>query len=87
VCVSIVVLRFKAPLMARPFRTPGIYFGGRLPIVPALGVAFNLTMMISLGKANWIRLVVWLAIGMFVYFLYSIRHSKVQALPDSTTGM
>jgi len=80
VCASIVVLRFTAPDQPRPFRTPGIYFGGKLPIVPALGVAFNLTMMISLGKANWIRLVVWLIIGMFVYFLYSIKHSKVQQL-------
>jgi len=87
VCISIVVLRFTAPDQPRPFRTPGIYFGGKLPVVPILGVAFNLTMMISLGKANWIRLVVWLFIGMFVYFLYSIKHSKVQMLPDSTRGM
>jgi len=87
VCASIVVLRFKAPDQPRPFRTPGIYFGGWLPIVPVLGIAFNLTMMISLGKANWIRLVVWLAIGMVVYFLYSIKHSKVQALPVETKGM
>jgi APA family basic amino acid/polyamine antiporter len=87
VCVSIVVLRFTAPDQPRPFRTPGIYFGGKLPIVPALGVAFNLTMMISLGRANWIRLVVWLALGLIVYFLYSVKHSKVQALPSSTEGM
>ena len=87
VCASIVVLRFKAPDQPRPFRTPGIYFGGWLPIVPALGVAFNLTMMVSLGKANWIRLIVWLAIGMGVYFLYSIKHSRVQALPVETKGM
>jgi APA family basic amino acid/polyamine antiporter len=87
VCVSIVVLRFTAPDQPRPFRTPGIYFGGKLPIVPALGVAFNLTMMISLGRTNWIRLVVWLALGLIVYFLYSVRHSKVQALPSSTQGM
>jgi APA family basic amino acid/polyamine antiporter len=86
VCVSIVVLRFTAPDQPRPFRTPGIYFGGKLPVVPALGVAFNLTMMISLGKANWIRLVVWLAIGMIVYFMYSIKHSKVQALPRASEG-
>jgi APA family basic amino acid/polyamine antiporter len=87
VCVSIVVLRFTAPDQPRPFRTPGIYFGGKLPIVPALGVTFNLTMMISLGRANWIRLVVWLALGLIVYFLYSVKHSKVQALPSSTQGM
>jgi basic amino acid/polyamine antiporter, APA family len=80
VCASIVVLRFTNPDQPRPFRTPGIYFGGKLPIVPILGVAFNLTMMLSLGIANWVRLVVWLAIGMFVYFLYSIKHSKVQKL-------
>jgi APA family basic amino acid/polyamine antiporter len=86
VCVSIVVLRFTAPHQPRPFRTPGIYFGGKLPIVPILGVAFNLTMMLSLGRANWIRLVVWLAIGLIVYFLYSVKHSKVQALPDAAEG-
>ena len=86
VCVSIVVLRFTAPHQPRPFRTPGIYFGGKLPVVPILGVAFNLTMMVSLGRANWIRLVVWLAIGLFVYFLYSVKHSKVQALPDAAEG-
>jgi APA family basic amino acid/polyamine antiporter len=44
-------------------------------------------MMISLGRANWIRLVVWLALGLLVYFFYSVRHSKVQALPSSTQGM
>jgi APA family basic amino acid/polyamine antiporter len=87
VCISIVVLRFTAPDQPRPFRTPGIYFGGKLPIIPVLGVAFNLTMMISLGRANWIRLVVWLALGLLVYFFYSVRHSKVQALPSSTQGM
>ena len=86
VCVSIVVLRFTAPHQPRPFRTPGIYFGGKLPIVPILGVAFNLTMMISLGRANWIRLVVWLAIGLVIYFTYSIRHSKVQKLPRVAEG-
>ncbi len=81
VCVSVMVLRFTASDQPRPFRTPGIYFGGKLPVVPILGVAFKATMMISLGLANWIRLIVWLIIGMFVYFLYSVKHSKVQALP------
>ena len=36
--------------------------------------------MYSLGRVNWIRLIVWLIIGMFVYFLYSLKHSKVQKL-------
>jgi APA family basic amino acid/polyamine antiporter len=37
-------------------------------------------MMIKLGKWNWIRLVAWLAIGLVVYFSYSVKHSRVQAL-------
>ena len=43
VCVSVMVLRFTAPDQPRPFRTPGIYFGGKLPVVPILGVAFKST--------------------------------------------
>jgi APA family basic amino acid/polyamine antiporter len=35
---------------------------------------------------NWVRLIVWLIIGLIVYFLYSVRHSKVQALPDAAEG-
>jgi APA family basic amino acid/polyamine antiporter len=41
-------------------------------------------MMIRLGKWNWIRLVLWLAIGLVVYFTYSIKHSKVQALEGNS---
>jgi APA family basic amino acid/polyamine antiporter len=87
VCASIIVLRFKAPAHPRPFRTPGIYFGGRLPIVPVIGILANGYLMYSLGIGNWIRLIGWLIVGLFVYFFYSVKHSKVQALPDSTQGM
>jgi basic amino acid/polyamine antiporter, APA family len=80
VCASVTVLRFTAPNQPRPFRTPGIYFGGRLPIVPALGILVNGYLMYSLGTANWIRLIVWLIIGLCVYFTYSVKHSKVQKL-------
>jgi APA family basic amino acid/polyamine antiporter len=84
VCIAITILRFKEPNQPRPFKTPGIYFGGKLPVVPALGVAFNGYMMYTLGAANWIRLFVWLAIGLVIYFFYSVKHSKVQALPPGT---
>jgi APA family basic amino acid/polyamine antiporter len=84
VCIAITILRFKEPDHPRPFHTPGIYFGGKLPVVPALGVLFNGYMMYTLGYENWIRLVVWLIIGLFIYFLYSVKHSKVQALPPGT---
>jgi APA family basic amino acid/polyamine antiporter len=72
VCVSIMVLRYTDPDKSRPFRTPWV------PLVPILGVLFNGYMMIKLGRLNWIRLVVWLAIGLVVYFTYGQKHSRVQ---------
>jgi APA family basic amino acid/polyamine antiporter len=72
VCISIVVLRYTDPEKSRPFRTPWV------PLIPILGVLFNGYMMIKLGRLNWIRLVVWLAIGLVVYFTYGQKHSRVQ---------
>jgi APA family basic amino acid/polyamine antiporter len=72
VCVSIIVLRRTDPEKVRPFRTPWV------PLVPILGVLFNGYMMIKLGALNWIRLFVWLAIGLVVYFTYGQKHSRVQ---------
>jgi APA family basic amino acid/polyamine antiporter len=72
VCISIMVLRRTDPNRARPFRTPLV------PLVPILGILFNGYMMYKLGIWNWVRLIVWLIIGLFVYFLYSRNHSKVQ---------
>jgi APA family basic amino acid/polyamine antiporter len=80
VCASIVVLRIKSPEQPRPFRTPGIYLGGWLPIVPALGILANVYLMFSLDWKAWLRLIVWLGIGLAVYFSYSVKNSKVQAL-------
>ena len=77
VCVSVMVLRSKDTSRVRPFRTPLV------PLVPVLGIAFNLYMMYTLGKWNWIRLVVWLLIGLVVYFVYSSKHSRVQAALES----
>jgi basic amino acid/polyamine antiporter, APA family len=78
VSVSILVLRYTNPDQPRPFRTPWV------PLVPILGVVANGYMMLRLGMWNWIRLVAWLAIGLIVYFTYSVKHSKVQALLTST---
>ena len=86
VCAAVIILRRTNPNQPRPFRTPGIYFGGRLPIIPALGILANGYLMYSLGIANWIRLIVWLIIGLAVYFSYSVHHSKVQKLPDAAEG-
>ncbi len=80
VCIAVTVLRHTNPNQERPFRTPGIYFNGALPVVPILGVLFNGYMMYKLGWVNWARLVIWLVIGLVVYFTYSVRHSRVQQL-------
>lgn len=75
VCIAIMVLRVREPDKARPFRTP---LAWPIPVVPVLGVLFNGYMMIKLGWLNWARLVVWLVIGLVVYFSYGRKHSRVQ---------
>jgi APA family basic amino acid/polyamine antiporter len=77
VCIAVVMLRRTDPDQARPFRTPWV------PLVPILGVIFNGYMMYRLGWINWARLIIWLAIGLVVYFVYGQKHSKVQALPEN----
>jgi basic amino acid/polyamine antiporter, APA family len=85
VCFAVTVLRYTNPDQERPFRTPGIYFNGLLPIVPILGIVFNSYMMYKLGWLNWVRLVGWLLIGLVIYFSYSLRHSRVQQLVAEPT--
>jgi basic amino acid/polyamine antiporter, APA family len=75
VCTAVMVLRVKDKDRPRPFRTP---LAWPIPVVPVLGILFNGYMMYTLGKWNWIRLISWLIVGLFVYFLYSRHHSKVQ---------
>ncbi len=73
VCIAVMILRHTNPGQARPFRTPFV------PVVPILGIIFNGYMMYKLGWVNWARLIVWLIIGMVIYFTYSRYHSRVQA--------
>jgi len=72
VCTAILVLRKTNPNQARPFRTPLV------PLVPILGIIFNGYMMYKLGWVNWARLIVWLIIGLAVYFGYGRHHSRLQ---------
>ncbi|HXT27018.1 MAG TPA: amino acid permease [Candidatus Eisenbacteria bacterium] len=73
VCIAVMVLRKTNPGQERPFRTPLV------PLVPILGIIFNGYMMYKLGWVNWARLIIWLAIGLVVYFTYSAKHSRVRA--------
>ncbi len=80
VCISIIVLRYKDPTRERPFRTPFV------PLVPILGILFNGYMMYKLGIWNWVRLIVWLVIGLVVYFAYSRKNSRVQIRESLGSG-
>jgi APA family basic amino acid/polyamine antiporter len=71
VCGGIIMLRYKSPNLARPFRTPLV------PLVPILGILICGYMMASLPWATWERLIVWMIIGLVIYFLYSRSHSKL----------
>ncbi|HEX7019608.1 MAG TPA: amino acid permease [Gemmatimonadaceae bacterium] len=71
VCFGVMVLRYKRPNIPRPFRTPLV------PIVPLLGILICGYMMAGLPIDTWIRLIVWMVIGLIIYFTYGIRHSRV----------
>jgi APA family basic amino acid/polyamine antiporter len=71
VCIAVLVLRNTNPDQPRPFRTPLV------PFVPILGIGFNGYMMYKLGWINWARLIIWLIIGLVVYFTYGRHHSRV----------
>lgn len=76
VAIAIPVLRKSQPDLHRPFRTPLV------PLVPILAVLACLWLMLNLPVGTWIRLIVWMAIGFVVYFLYARKHSRL-ARPES----
>jgi APA family basic amino acid/polyamine antiporter len=69
VCAAVWIMRRTEPDAHRPFRAPFV------PFVPAAGIIVCLILMLSLGTQNWLRLGIWLAIGLAIYFGYSRRHS------------
>jgi APA family basic amino acid/polyamine antiporter len=72
VCIAVIVLRSTNPSHPRPFKTPLV------PLIPILGILFNGYMMYKLGWVNWARLIIWLAIGLVIYFAYGRYHSRLQ---------
>jgi APA family basic amino acid/polyamine antiporter len=71
VCAAVLIMRRTHPEVRRPFRAP---LGS---IVPVLGILSCLMLMFSLPAENWLRLVVWLAIGLVIYFAYGRHHSRI----------
>jgi APA family basic amino acid/polyamine antiporter len=68
----------RNPEMERPFKTPFV------PLVPILGVLSAVYLMTRLMLFTWEVMIVWLLIGLVIYFGYSLKHSKVQKLPAGT---
>lgn len=69
VCIGVLIMRKKMPDAPRAFRTPLV------PLVPILGIAVCLFMMVFLPLDTWIRLIVWMMIGFDLYLFYGMRHS------------
>ncbi|NHQ61252.1 amino acid permease [Chlorobium sp. BLA1] len=74
VCSAVLIMRKKHPEAERPFRAPLV------PFVPLAGILTCLTLMFSLPAENWIRLIVWLLIGMVIYYFYGRKHSALNNL-------
>ena len=71
VCAAVLVLRVKRPEAKRPFRVP---FG---PVFPVLGILSCSYLMLSLPVLTWIRFLVWLDLGMVIYWFYGRTHSPL----------
>ena len=72
VCAGVWIMRVRRPDLERGFRVPA------LPAVAILGIITCGAMIYGLGWTNWMRLIVWLLVGLILYFTYGVRHSKVQ---------
>jgi APA family basic amino acid/polyamine antiporter len=72
VCGSVLVLRYTDPDRPRPFRCP------LSPWFPMAGIILCLMLMLSLPGENWLRLVLWLCVGLVIYFSYGYWHSKLR---------
>jgi APA family basic amino acid/polyamine antiporter len=72
VCGAVMVMRKTHPEAERPFRAPLV------PLVPILGILTCLLLMFSLPAENWWRLIIWLLVGLLIYFAYGRKHSVMK---------
>ena len=79
VCAGVWILRVRQPELHRPFKTPLV------PLVPICGIVSAFYLMVKLPLLTWAVLIIWLVVGLAIYFGYSVKHSKVQRLPREMT--
>jgi APA family basic amino acid/polyamine antiporter len=72
VSIGVIFLRRSRPDLHRPFRTPFV------PLVPILSALVSLALMAGLPWETWLRLIIWMAIGLLLYFAYGYRHSEIR---------
>ena len=71
VCLGVLIMRKTKPDVRRKFKVPLV------PYIPIAGILVCIYLMTSLGKESWERLIIWLIIGIVIYFFYSRKHSKL----------
>ena len=81
VCIGVWVMRKKMPELPRAFKTPMV------PLVPILGIVTCLFMMVFLPMDTWIRLLVWMLIGLDIYLVYGAKHSHLGNGTTNRKGM
>lgn len=81
VCAGIWVLRVKQPDLPRSFKTPLV------PLVPILGIVSCLFMMVFLPLDTWLRLVIWMLIGIDIYFAYGAKNSKLASVGKTVSNL
>jgi len=74
VSLGVLVLRITDPHLERPFRTPLVW------VTAPLGAIFAVYLMLQLPKDTWIRLIIWMGIGLLIYFVYGIRKSRIHEI-------
>lgn len=72
VCFGILVLRYKQPTLHRPFKTPFV------PWIPLAGTLVCIIQMVALPGVTWIQFLIWMAVGLLIYFGYSVKNSKAR---------
>jgi APA family basic amino acid/polyamine antiporter len=74
VSLGVLVLRITDPHLERPFKTPLVW------VTAPLGTIFSVYLMLQLPPDTWIRLAIWMGIGLLIYFIYGIRKSRINEI-------
>ncbi len=72
VSIGVIFLRYRRPDLHRPFKTPLV------PFIPILSALVSFALMLGLPFDTWLRLVIWMVIGLVIYFAYGYRHSELR---------